>query len=72
MRASLLKCLFLGALTLCAGARPAAAIDVHRDDVKQFIAHVAGTSSFTKHQLRKILKAAQSQPNDHRSHGSAG
>ena len=62
MRASL-KCLFLGALTLCAGARPAAAIDVHRGDVKQFIAHVAGTSSFTKHQLRKILKAAQSQPN---------
>jgi membrane-bound lytic murein transglycosylase B len=63
VRASLLKCLFLGALALCAGVRPAAAIDVRRDDVKQFIAHVAGTSSFTKHQLRKILKAAQSQPN---------
>jgi membrane-bound lytic murein transglycosylase B len=62
MRASL-KCLLLGALTLCAGGRPAAAIDVRRDDVKQFIAHMADTSSFTKHQLRKILKAAQSQPN---------
>jgi membrane-bound lytic murein transglycosylase B len=62
MRASL-KCLFLGALTLCAGGRPAAAIDVRRDDVKQFIAHMADTSSFKKRQLRKILKAAQSQPN---------
>jgi len=62
VRASLLKCLFLGALALSASG-PAAAIDVHRGDVKQFIAHLAGTSSFTKHQLRKILKAAQSQPN---------
>ena len=62
MRPGVLKCLILGALTLCAGARPALAIDVRRDDVKQFIAHLAGTSPFTKHQLRKILKAAQSQP----------
>jgi membrane-bound lytic murein transglycosylase B len=30
--------------------------------VKEFIAHVAETSAFSKHQLRKILKAAQSQP----------
>ena len=60
---SVLKCLLWGALTLCAGARPAGAIDVHRDDVKQFIAHMADTSSFKKRELRKILKAAQSQPN---------
>ena len=63
MRASLLKCLFVGAVLLGASGRPAAAIDVHRDDVKQFIDHMAGTSSFKKRQLRKILKAAQSQPN---------
>jgi membrane-bound lytic murein transglycosylase B len=52
----------VGALILCAGVRPAAAIDIHRDDVKQFIAHMADTSSFKKRELRKILKAAQSQP----------
>ncbi len=41
---------------------PAAAIDIKRDDVKEFIAHMADTSSFNKKQLRKLLKAAQSQP----------
>jgi membrane-bound lytic murein transglycosylase B len=62
MRATVLNCLLVGVAILGAGSRPAAAIDVRRDDVKQFIAHVADTSSFTKHQLRKLLKAAQSQP----------
>jgi membrane-bound lytic murein transglycosylase B len=58
------KHLFLGLCCLgllCAGA-PGFAIDVKRPDVKDFIEHLAGTSSFSKHQLRKLLKAAKSQP----------
>ncbi len=47
---------------LCAAAMPASAIDVRRDDVKEFIAHMTDTSSFKKKELRKLLKAAQSQP----------
>jgi len=50
---------FLG--LLCAVA-PALAIDVKRPEVKDFIDHMANTSSFSKHQLRKLLKAAKSQP----------
>ena len=55
------KHLILAAL-LCALCAPAAALDLRRADVKEFIAHMAGTTPFTKHQLRKLLKAAQSQP----------
>ncbi|MGB6307458.1 MAG: lytic murein transglycosylase B [Steroidobacteraceae bacterium] len=62
MRNLSLKHLFLAAALLCAAAGPAAAIDVKRADVKDFIAHMADTSSFTKRQLRKILKAAHNQP----------
>jgi membrane-bound lytic murein transglycosylase B len=54
--------LLLLAAVLCAGARPACAIDVKRPDVKEFIAHMAESTTFKKRQLRKILKAAQSQP----------
>ena len=57
-----LKQMFLVALMLCASLEPAVAIDVKRADVKDFIAHMADTSSFKKRQLRKLLKAAQSQP----------
>jgi membrane-bound lytic murein transglycosylase B len=57
-----LKCLILVAAVLCATAQPAAAIDIRRADVKDFIAHVSGTTSFKKRELRKLLKAAQSQP----------
>jgi membrane-bound lytic murein transglycosylase B len=57
-----LKYLILAAAVLCANCEPAAALDVRRADVKDFIAHMAGTSAFTKRQLRKLLKAAQSQP----------
>jgi membrane-bound lytic murein transglycosylase B len=57
-----LKHLFLAALVLCANCEPAAALDIKRPDVKDFIAHMAATSSFKKRQLRKLLKAAQSQP----------
>jgi membrane-bound lytic murein transglycosylase B len=57
-----LKQLFLIAIVLYANCEPAAAIDIKRAEVKDFIGHMADTSSFTKHQLRKLLKAAQSQP----------
>ena len=62
MRARGLQQLFLIALVLWFGSGPAAAIDIRRPEVKEFIAHMADTSSFKKRQLRKILKAAQSQP----------
>ncbi len=52
-------CALLG---FCAAAQPASAIDVKRPEVKDFIAHMADTSSFKKRQLRKLLKAAKSQP----------
>jgi membrane-bound lytic murein transglycosylase B len=57
-----LKYLFLVAVALGVACEPAAALDVKRADVKEFIAHMADSSSFTRHQLRKLLKAAQSQP----------
>jgi membrane-bound lytic murein transglycosylase B len=53
---------FLAAIVLCAHSTPAPALDIKRPDVKDFIAHMADTSSFKKRQLRKLLKAAQSQP----------
>ncbi len=49
-------------LALLLGPGPAAAIDIHRDDVKEFIAEVSAKDSISKHQLRKLLKAAKSQP----------
>ncbi|MEP6885796.1 MAG: lytic murein transglycosylase B [Gammaproteobacteria bacterium] len=55
------KYLLLAAL-LCTAGDPAAALDIRRADVKEFIAHMADTTAFTKHQLRKLLKAAKSQP----------
>jgi membrane-bound lytic murein transglycosylase B len=54
--------LALIAILLCVACRPAAALDVKRPEVKDFIEHMADTSSFKKRQLRKLLKAAQSQP----------
>ncbi len=50
------------AALLCATCESAAALDVKRSDVAEFIDHMADTSSFSKHQLRKLLKAAKSQP----------
>jgi membrane-bound lytic murein transglycosylase B len=47
---------------LSARSEPACALDVKRADIKDFIAHMEATSSFKKRQLRKLLKAAQSQP----------
>lgn len=43
-------------------ARPAAALDVHRADIAGFIAEVSARDSIPKRQLRKLLKAANSQP----------
>jgi membrane-bound lytic murein transglycosylase B len=45
-----------------AGAPPAAAIDIHRPEVKSFIDEVAAKDSIGKHPLRKLLRAARSQP----------
>ena len=49
-------------VVLGAGVRPAAAIDTRRADVKSFINQMAAQYSFKKRQLRKLLRAAQSQP----------
>ena len=57
-----MKYFILAAAIACAHCGTAAAIDVHRADVKDFIAHMADTSTFKKHELRKLLKSAQSQP----------
>ena len=56
------KIVLLAALVLGASCEPAPALDVKRADVKDFIAHMADTSTFKKRQLRKLMKAAQSQP----------
>jgi membrane-bound lytic murein transglycosylase B len=45
----------------CAGAQPASAIDTHRPEVKEFIAHMVSADGFKKRPLRKLLNAAQSQ-----------
>ncbi len=47
---------------MCAGAPPAGALDVHRDDVGAFIAEIAQRDSLDENQLRKLLAAAKSQP----------
>ena len=61
MRLRLLTAILCAAaLPLLAG--PAAAIDTRRGDVKEFITHMADTHAFKKRALRKLLKAAQSQP----------
>ncbi|MDP9010615.1 MAG: lytic murein transglycosylase B [Pseudomonadota bacterium] len=57
-----LKPLLCAAALLTLGIEPAAAIDTKRSDVKEFIAHMAGTYSFKKRALRKLLKGAEFQP----------
>lgn len=47
---------------MLAGGRPAGAIDLKRPEVKQFISHMADSYGYKKRALRKLLKAAQSQP----------
>ncbi|MGA2344235.1 MAG: lytic murein transglycosylase B [Steroidobacteraceae bacterium] len=52
----------LALLLACAGPHRAVAIDVRRPEVKSFIDEVSERDSISKHQLRKLLKAAASQP----------
>lgn len=47
---------------LAVGMGPAAAIDLKRPEVKEFINHMAVGYGFKKRALRKLLKSAQSQP----------
>ena len=62
MRTPLLaKALILAAALACASAR-SVALDIHRADVKDFIAQMADQYDFKKRKLRKLLKGAQSQP----------
>jgi membrane-bound lytic murein transglycosylase B len=53
-----LICIALFALA----ARPAAAIDLKRPEVKDFISHMSDSYGFKKRALRKLLKSAHSQP----------
>jgi membrane-bound lytic murein transglycosylase B len=56
------KYLFVAAMIIALSGKPAIAIDVHRADVKSFIALLAEKDSFSKHRLRKLLANAQVQP----------
>jgi membrane-bound lytic murein transglycosylase B len=47
---------------LCTAPRGARALDTQRDDVKSFIDEMAQKDAFDKRRLRKILKAAKTQP----------
>jgi membrane-bound lytic murein transglycosylase B len=58
----LLLAIGMSAAGICVVSRPALAIDVHRDDVKSFINEISEKDSIGKHQLRKLLSAAKSQP----------
>jgi peptidoglycan lytic transglycosylase B len=52
-------------LVLCVAGvvtRPAIAVDIHRPDVKSFIDELSVKDSISKRQLRKLLRAAKSQP----------
>jgi len=53
--------LVLCAALLAIGTEPAAAIDLKRPEVKDFINQMAGGYGFKKRALRKLLKSAQSQ-----------
>src|SRR5450631_449330 len=47
---------------ICAAPRPAAAINTRRAEVAGFITEISARDSINKRQLRKLLKAANSQP----------
>jgi membrane-bound lytic murein transglycosylase B len=57
-----IKHLLAAAVIVALSGKPAIAIDVHRADVKSFIALLAEKDSFSKHALRKLLAKAQVQP----------
>jgi len=55
------RILLLSACLGTASPQPTFAIDTHRDDVKNFIDDVSEKDTIPKHELRKLLKNAQSQ-----------
>ena len=57
-----LQAMLCTATLLCIGTQCAFAIDTKRADVKDFIEHMSSSYAFKKRPLRKLLKAAQSQP----------
>jgi membrane-bound lytic murein transglycosylase B len=62
-----MRTLFTAAGFICAAllvlrAETAAAIDIKRPEVKEFIAHMSAAYGFKKGALRKLLKSAASQP----------
>lgn len=62
MRPTLFVKVLVVAATLLTASAPSVALDVHRADVKGFITQMADQYDFKKGKLRKLLKAAQSQP----------
>lgn len=62
MRPSLIANVLLLAAALLGASARSVALDTHRADVKGFISQMAQEHDFKKRKLRKLLKAAQSQP----------
>ena len=62
MRTSFTAAWLVCAAILVLRPQPAAAIDIKRAEVKEFIAHMESTYGFKKRALRKLLKSADSQP----------
>jgi membrane-bound lytic murein transglycosylase B len=62
MRTTIPWSILLAITWLLGSGQPAAAIDTHRSEVKDFIDHMVDTYSFKKRPLRKLLNLAQSQP----------
>jgi membrane-bound lytic murein transglycosylase B len=62
MRTPLVAAGIVCAALLVLRVEPAAAIDIKRPEVKEFIAHMSKAYGFKKGALRKLLKSAASQP----------
>jgi membrane-bound lytic murein transglycosylase B len=62
VRPSLIVSVLLLASALLAASPRSVALDTHRADVKEFIGQMVEQHDFKKRNLRKLLKAAQSQP----------
>jgi membrane-bound lytic murein transglycosylase B len=62
MRTPLMAAGLLCAVLLVLEVEPAAALDIKRAEVKEFITHMSVSYGFKKRALRKLLKSADSQP----------
>jgi membrane-bound lytic murein transglycosylase B len=62
LRATSTATLLLCTAMLAGGIKPAAAVDIRRAEVKDFINHMSDSYGFKKRALRKLLKSAESQP----------